>query len=94
MFKLNIFFVLKFGIVFGGYFRKVKNVEELNCSQLIDIIIPTDFNLGFPVQERIKKEKKLFEQNKSIFYEIQRHSAETSGVCRIELDFHLSINGI
>ena len=64
MFNFNVFFILKFGIVFGGIYRKVENVDELNCSQLIENIIPTDFNLGFSVQERIKKEKKLFEQKK------------------------------
>lgn len=71
MFNFNTFFILKFGIVFGGIYRKVENVEELNCSQLIEIIIPTDFNLGFSLQERIKKEKKLFDKKKYL-NEIQR----------------------
>ena len=58
MLIFNICFCFQFEIIFAAKFQRVSNSEELDCRGLIQIIMPTDFNLDFGIHERIKKEKK------------------------------------
>ena len=58
MLIFNVCFCFQFEIIFAGYFQSVPNLEELDCRGLIQIIMPTDFNLDYGIHERIKKEKK------------------------------------
>ena len=57
MLIINICFCLQFEIIFASVWKKVPNLEELDCRELIKLIIPTNFNLDFGIHDRIKKEK-------------------------------------
>ena len=52
-----IYFFLQFEIIFAGMWKKVPNLEELDCRELIKLIIPTNFNLDLGIHDRIKEEK-------------------------------------